>query len=186
MRRNLGTKPYVYPQPVFIIGSYDENGVADAMNAAWGSVAGYQEIALYLGANHKTVENILKRQAFTVSMADDKHVVEADYVGLVSANDVPDKLANIEFHTQKSEFVDAPLIDELPLTLECQLLSYDKKIHLLLGKIMNVSADEAILDDSGLIDLSKLGVITFDPVHNAYIRLGEKVGNAFQDGNQLK
>ena len=186
MRKNFGAKPFVYPQPVFIIGSYDENGVADAMNAAWGSIADYKTIALYLNVNHKTVKNILNSKAFTVSIADEKHVVEADYVGLVSANNVPDKLEKAGLHTTRSEFVDAPLIDVFPLALECRLMSYDENTHLLLGEIVNVCAEEAILDENGLIDPAKLKPITFDPIHNAYLKLGEKVGNAFKDGNSLK
>lgn len=127
MRKNFGSKPYVYPQPVFIIASYDENGVADAMNAAWGGIADTKQIALYLAIHHKTVKNILQQKAFTVSMADVQHVVEADYVGIVSANDFIDKLSRVHFHTMKSSFVEAPIIEELPMTLECQLVSYDEK-----------------------------------------------------------
>jgi len=130
--------------------------------------------------------NILARGAFTVSMADAAHVVEADYVGIVSGNDVPDKLEKAGLHTTKSEFVDAPLIDELPMALECKLVSFDAESELLVGEIVNVCADEGILNSEGKIDPAKLCPITFDPVNNAYLTLGEKVGNAFKDGTQLK
>ena len=185
MRKNFGAKPFLYPQPVFIIATYDEAGNPDAMNAAWGGVCDYKKIAVCLSPEHKTVKNILAKKAFTVSMADEKHVVESDYVGLVSANTVPDKLERAGFHTIKSENVDAPIIEELPLTLECKLESYDEETDIMIAEIVNVSADEAILTD-GKIDPAKLSPITFDPVNNAYLKLGEKVGNAFKDGKSLK
>lgn len=186
MRKNFGAKPYCYPQPVFIIATYSEDGTADAMNAAWGGISENTEISMCLTASHKTVQNILARGAFTVSMADVAHMVECDYVGIVSANDVPNKLEKAGFHTTKAEFVDAPIIDELPMTLECTLISYDKESCRLVGEIVNVSADERILGENGKIDPAKLEPITFDPVNNAYLRLGEKVGNAFKDGAKLK
>lgn len=186
MRKNFGPKPYTYPQPVLIIASYDANGVADAMNAAWGGISDDRQISMCLSPGHKTVKNILKHKAFTVSMADAAHVTECDYVGVVSGNDVPDKLDRAGFHTSKSEFVDAPLIDELPMTLECRLVSYDEEECRMVGEIVNVCADESILDENGNIDPYKLQPITFDPVNSAYLKLGEKVGNAFQDGLKLK
>ena len=186
MRKNFGAKPYTYPQPVLIISAYDENGTPDAMNAAWGGISDDTQISMCLSAGHKTVKNIQARKAFTVSMADAAHVVACDYVGIVSGNKVPDKFEKAGFHATKSEFVDAPLIDELPMTLECTLVSYDPETCRLVGKIVNVSADERILDENGKIDPAKLEPITFDPVNNAYLKLGEKVGNAFKDGMQLK
>lgn len=186
MRKNFGAKPYTYPQPVLIIASYDENGTPDAMNAAWGGISDDTQISMCLSAGHKTVKNILKRKAFTVSMADAAHVAACDYVGIISANDVPDKLEKAGFHTTRSEFVDAPLIDELPMTLECRLVSYDEESCRMVGEIVNVSAEESVLDENGKIDPGKLQPITFDPVNNAYLKLGEKVGNAFRDGLALK
>ena len=186
MRKNFGAKPYTYPQPVLIIATYDENGAPDAMNAAWGGISDDTQISMCLSAGHKTVKNIQARKAFTVSMADAAHVAACDYVGIVSGNKVPDKFEKAGFHATKSEFVDAPLIDELPMTLECTLVSYDPETCRLVGEIVNVSADERILDENGKIDPAKLEPITFDPVNNAYLKLGEKVGNAFKDGMQLK
>lgn len=185
MRKNFGAKPFLYPQPVLIIATYDEAGNPDAMNAAWGGVCDHKKIAVCLSPEHKTVKNILAKKAFTVSMADEKHVVESDYVGLVSANTVPDKLERAGFHTIKSENVDAPIIEELPLTLECKLESYDQETDIMIAEIINVSADESILTD-GKIDPAKLSPITLDPVNYAYLKLGEKVGNAFKDGRRLK
>ena len=172
MRKNFGAKPYSYPQPVLIIASYDENGTPDAMNAAWGGISDDTQISMCLSAGHKTVKNILKRKAFTVSMADAANVAACDYVGIVSANDVPDKLEKAGFHTTRSEFVDAPLIDELPMVLECRLVSYDEESCRMIGEIVNVSAEESVLDENGKIDPGKLQPITFDPVNNAYLKLG--------------
>ena len=186
MRKNLGAKPFLYPQLVMVIASYGEDGTPDAMNAAWGGIAGNDRIFLCLSANHKTVQNILSRKAFTVSVADEAHLVEADYVGLVSGNDVPDKLERSGFHVTRSEFVDAPVIDELPLVLECRLVSYDPASHHLVGEIVNAGADERILDEAGRIDPAKLQPITFDPDNRTYWSLGRKVGQAFADGARLK
>lgn len=186
MRKNFGAKPWTYPQPVFIVATYGEDGTPDAMNAAWGGISNDTEISLCLSAGHKTVKNLIAKGAFTISMADAAHVVECDYVGIESANDVPDKLDKAGFHTTKSEFVDAPVIQELPMTVECRLISYEEQSCRLVGEIVNVSADERILGTDGKIDPSKLEPIVFDPVNNAYLQLGEKVGNAFKDGVKLK
>ena len=186
MRKNFGAKPLCYPQPVFIIATYGADGTPDAMNAAWGGISEENELSLCISAGHKTTENILLRRAFTVSMATVDTVVACDYVGIVSGNKVSDKFARAGFHATKSEFVDAPLIDELPMAVECQLISYDSESCRLVGRIVNVSADESVLGDNGKVDPDKLRPITFDPMNNAYLVLGEKVGNAFRDGMQLK
>ncbi len=186
MRKNFGAKPILYPQPVFIIAAYGDDGVPNAMNAAWGGLSEENEISICISPEHKTTANILSRGAFTVSMGDAEHVVECDYVGIVSGNNVPDKLAIAGFHTTKSEHVDAPIIDELPMALECRLISYDEESCRLVGEIVNVCADERILGDDGKIDLSKFSPITYDPVHHTYLRLGEQVGKAFSDGKKLK
>lgn len=186
MRKNFGAKPVLYPQPVFIIASYDDGGVPNAMNAAWGGISEEKEISICISEDHKTTKNILARGAFTVSMADADHVAECDYVGVVSGNKVPDKLARAGFHTVKSEFVDAPIIEELPMAVECRLISYDAETCRLVGEIVNVCADERVLNEKGKVDPAKLRAITFDPMNNAYLVLGEKVGNAFSDGLKLK
>lgn len=185
MRKNFGAKPILYPQPVFIIGSYDKNGVPDAMNAAWGGISESNELSICLSAGHKTVKNILERKAFTVSMATVDTVVPCDFVGMVSANDEPNKLEKAGFHTVKSTFVDAPLIEELPMAVECKLISYDPETCRMVGEIVNVCADEKVLTD-GKIDPAKLRPITYDGMNHAYYALGEKVGNAFKDGLALK
>lgn len=186
MRKNFGVKPWCYPQPVFILAAYDENGVPNAMNVAWGGIHYDDQIAMCISAGHKTTANILASKAFTVSMADVNHVVACDYVGVASGNKIADKFEKAGFTAVKSEFINAPIIKELPMTLECKLISYDPETCNLIGEIINVSADESILDESGKIDSRKLQPIAFDPVHNHYLALGEKVGNAFRDGLQLK
>lgn len=184
MRKNFGAKPILYPQPVFIIGSYDENGVPDAMNAAWGGISEADEVSMCLSAGHKTVKNILARKAFTISMATADTVVPCDFVGMVSGNDTANKLEKAGFHTTKSTFVDAPIIEELPMTVECTLISYDPETCRMVGKIVNVCADENVLTD-GNIDPMKLRPITYDGMNHAYYVLGEKVGQAFHDGAAL-
>lgn len=186
MRKNFGVKTYVYPQPVFIIATYNEDGTANAMNAAWGGIAEENQIFLCLSAQHKTTNNILKTQAFTISLADAKHVVACDYVGIISGNQEKNKMEKAGFHTIKSEFVNAPIIEELPLTIECKLISYDPQTCRLFGEIINVSADEKVLDEKGKIDVEKLEPITYDAVHHTYIQLGKQVGKAFQEGLKLK
>ena len=186
MRKNFGAKPLLYPQPVFILAAYDENGVPCAMNAAWGGISESDEVSMCLSPDHKTVKNILTRGAFTVSMATAETVIACDYVGVVSGNDVPDKFARAGFHAVKSEFVDAPLVEELPMAVECRLKSYDPVSCRMVGEIVNVCADESVLGENGKVDPDKLRPITFDPMNNRYLVLGEKVGNAFRDGLALK
>ncbi|HIQ58176.1 MAG TPA: flavin reductase family protein [Candidatus Merdivicinus intestinavium] len=185
MRKDFGKKSWVYPLPVLIIGTYDEDGKPDAMNAAWGGLYDADKVVLCLSAGHKTTANIKSRKAFTVSFATAAHVVEADYVGMVSANTQPDKLEKAGLHTTKSIHVDAPLINEFPMALECRFLKVNEDGNII-GEIVNVSADESVLGADGNIDVSKLDPITFDPVHNAYLRLGKAVGSAFRDGAALK
>lgn len=181
-RIDFGAKPMMLPMPVLIIGTYDENGVPNAMNAAWGITTDYEEITISL-AEHKTTENLKKTGAFTVSMATEDMVVPCDYVGVESASKNPDKFAHAGFHATKSERVNAPFIDELPMTLECKVKSFENGI--LVGEIVNVCADESVVTD-GKIDPKKLKPITYDPCNNTYIGLGEVVGKAFSDGLQLK
>lgn len=181
-RVDFGAKPLLFPMPVLIVGTYDENGVPNAMNAAWGAISDFQEITISM-SEHKTTDNIAVTGAFTVSMATEDTVVACDYVGVESARKIPDKFAKAGFHATRSKYVNAPLIDELPMALECKVKSFEDDI--LVGEIVNVTADESVLTD-GKIDPKKLKPITFDPVNNTYIGLGEVVGKAFADGLQLK
>ena len=185
MRKNFGTKSWFYPLPVLIIGTYNPDGSTDAMNAAWGGLYSSDKVVLCLSAGHRTTANIKAKGAFTISFADAAHVVASDYVGIVSANKEPKKMEKSGLHTTKSEFVDAPLIDELPVTLGCKLLKVNEDGNII-GQIVNVSVDEAVLGEDGGIDFSRFSPIAFEPAHSAYHVLGEKVGNAFHDGAELE
>lgn len=171
--------------PVLIIGTYDENGTSNAMNAAWGGIYDTNQVMVCLADDHKTTENIKKTGAFTVSFATAKTVAPCDYVGIVSANDVPDKFAKAGFHAIKSECVNAPIIEELPMTMECKLMKFNED-GICIGEIVNVSADESILDENGKVDAKKLDPIIYDSVTHAYWNFGEKVGQAFSDGKKIK
>ena len=186
MRKNFGAKAMCYPMPVFIIGTYNEDGTPNAMNAAWGGISEETEITICVDDSHKTAENLLARKAFTVSMATVQQMTACDYVGIVSGNKEPDKFARAGFHATRSEFVDAPLIDELPMALECEVISYDPETCRLVGRIVNVCVEESVLGDNGKVDVQKLQPITYDPMNHQYFFLGEAVGQAFQAGVALK
>ncbi len=186
MRKNFGAKAMCYPMPVFIIGTYNADGTPNAMNAAWGGISEETEISICIDSAHKTAENLIARKAFTVSMATVDFLCACDYVGIVSGNKEPDKFAKAGFHAIKSEFVDAPLIQELPMALECEVISYDAESCRLVGRIVNVSAEESVLGENGKVDVQKLKPITFDPMNHHYLVLGEKVGQACRDGVALK
>ena len=185
MRRSFGPQPYLFPMPVLIIGTYNEDGVPNAMNAAWGTIADMDRVAIFL-ADHKTTQNIFARKDFTVSLATADQVVPADYVGIVSANDEPNKFAKTGWTAEKSAHVDAPLFAELPVALECRMVSYDEESELLIGQIVNVCADESVLRPDGSVDMAKLRPIAYDPMNHDYLLVTEKVGNAFEDGVELK
>ena len=186
MRKNFGAKPMSYPMPVYIIGTYNEDGTPNAMNAAWGGITGETHITICVDSEHKTAENLLARKAFTVSMATAKHMAACDYVGITSGNKVPDKFARAGFHATPSQLVGAPLIDELPMALECKVISYDPETCYLIGEILNVCVDESILTENGKIDVAKLQPITYDHANHHYLILGEKVGRAYLEGMVLK
>ena len=171
--------------PVFILGTYGKDGTPNAMNAAWGGITEENEITVCVSADHKTTENFTSRGAFTVSMATADFVCECDYVGIESGNKAEDKLDRCGFHTVKSELVDAPIILELPMALECRVKSYDPESCRLVGEIVNVSADESVLTD-GKIDPDKLKPITYDSANHTYRVIGEVVGKAFSDGLRFK
>lgn len=185
MRKNFGSKSWLYPMPVLIVAAYDEQGIPNAMNAAWGGMFTDEHIGICISEGHKTTKNILATKAFTVSMATVEQLAACDYVGIVSGNREPDKFSKAGFTALRSEAVNAPIIEQLPMTLECEMVSYNKESNHLVGRIVNVSADEKILTD-GKIDLGKLRPITYDPINHHYIALGEVAGNAFSDGKKLK
>ena len=176
-------KSVITPEGVFIVGSYDENGVPNAMNAAWGIQSDYGEITLFL-AKHKTTDNIRKTKAFTVAMATKDTVVISDYFGVETGNRV-NKIEKAGCHVHKSAHVNAPIIEEYPLTLECEMKSWDDETGILVGKIVSEQADESILTD-GRVDLDKMQPIMFDIASGSYRTIGPVVGKAFHDGLALK
>ena len=187
MRKDFGKKNWLFPMPVLIIGTYNENGVPDAMNAAWGSMYDYNQVTVSLGS-HVSTDNIRKSKAFTISFATKELVASSDYVGIVSLKDEPNKLAKANLTPVKSEKVNAPLFKEYPLTIECNLISIDGEMGsgaTVVGEIVNVSVDESILIN-GKVDFDKFNPIAFDPINNKYRLVKEEVANAFQVGAKLK
>ena len=156
MRKNFGVKTWLYPMPVLIVAAYDAAGVPNAMNAAWGGIYTDDMVGICLSEGHKTTKNILERKAFTVSIGTAGQLAACDYVGIASGNKVADKFSKAGFTARKAEFVDAPLIEELPLALECELVSYDIESNHMVGRIVNVSADESVLGEDGLVDVDLL------------------------------
>jgi flavin reductase (DIM6/NTAB) family NADH-FMN oxidoreductase RutF len=185
MRKDFGKRPLIYPQPVLIVGTYNDDGSPDVMTAAWGGVGDDHQVFLCLSPEHMTVKNILKRRAFTVSFATEDTVVPADYVGIVSGNDVPDKFERSGLHAERSAFVDAPVITDFPVCMECELESYEDVHCHCFGNIVNTSVDESVLTD-GKIDLAKLRAIAFDIAGGSYLKLGELCAKAFSAGKTLK
>ena len=185
MKKDFGPKSWLYPMPVLIVAAYDRQGRPNAMNAAWGGIFSDEMIGICLSEGHKTTKNILAARAFTVSMATAAQTAACDYLGIVSGNDDPDKFAKAGFHATRSAHVDAPMIDELPMTLECELVSYDAESCHMVGRIVNVAADESILTD-GRIDLRKLRPVTYDPIRLEYVELGADAGKAFACGRKFK
>ncbi len=187
MRKNIKTTEAIFPMPVLMIATYNENGTVNVMNAAWGTMVSRDIVALNLTETHKTVQNIKARKAFTVSIADAKHVVKADYFGVESGNNVSDKLTASGLTAVKSENVDAPIINEFPLCLECEFIEYQDGEYGLgvIGKVVNTTADESVLKNDK-VDITAVEAIAFDPYTHGYYKVTERVGDAFKDGLKLK
>lgn len=182
MRKDFGSGTMLYPQPVAIIGTYNADGTPNAMNAAWAGIGDTNMIYICLGS-HATTDNIHRTGEFTVSIADAAHVVEADYVGIVSGNKVPDKVAKAGLHAVKAGYVNAPIFEEFPIALECKFV--EENDHGIYGQILNTSIDERVLGENGKVDPDKLQAISYDPMNHTYLLIGGKVGNAFSDGKKL-
>lgn len=185
MRKNFKDIGF-YPQPVLVIGTYDEAGVPNAMNVGWGGMCGGRYVEINISQGHKTTENIARKQAFTMSFADRDHLVEADYFGLATGFD-GNKIQRAGMHAVESEFVDAPIFEELPLTLECKVAEMTPGPGgvRIVGEVVNMSADQSILGDDGLVDADKANFLSFDRVRRVYRTLGEVVGTAYSDGRKL-
>lgn len=187
MSKNLGVKPYLFPMPTYMIGTYNEDDSVDVMMMAWGGICAEDMVALNLEAEHKTVVNLEARKAFTLAVPGKETMRESDFLGIASANKMADKFERTGLHAVKSERVDAPVITEYPLTLECEVVEMQSHPYGLrvLGKIVNVIADEKILDDNGKIDAGKLNAFVFDQMQNGYYAIGEKIGQAWHSGANL-
>ena len=175
MRTKLNITEGIFPMPVLMVATYNEDGSVNVMNAAWGTMQERGTVALNLTETHKTVKNIKARGAFTVSIADAAHVVEADYFGVESGNRAADKFARSGLTASKAETVDAPVINELPLCLECEFMEYQD----------NEYGCESVRAD-GRVDMSRVNAIAFDPYTHGYYKVTERVGEAFKDGLKLK
>lgn len=184
-RKNIGAKPYITPMPVLMVSSYDQDEKPAAMLAVWGGITNETEITITVASQRNTLKGIIARGSFVVSMADVKNEAACDYLGITTGNKVPDKFEQTGFHTTKSEFVDAPIIDELPFAVECRVKSYDKETWRLVGEIVNVSLDERILGEDGKVSFEKFHPLVFEWMNKAYFCVGEKVGEAYRDGLQL-
>lgn len=187
MRKSIKTTEAIFPMPVLLVATYNDDGSVDVMNAAWGTMLSRDYVALNLTETHKTVKNIKARKAFTVSIADSKHVVEADYFGVVSGNDTKNKFENSNLTAEKSKNIDAPIIKELPICMECEFVEYQSDEYGIgvIGKVVSVTADESVMKDDK-VDVSLVDAIAFDPYTHGYYKVTERVGNAFKDGFKLK
>ncbi len=186
--KSFGSKPWVLPQPVLIIGTYDKEGKANAMNAAWGGQWDMHEIMISLGS-HQTTDNLAVNEEFTVAFATTGTLVAADYVGIASGRNTPDKMERTGWTIEKAPNVNAPLFKELPMTLECRVkekIDESETGYFLIAEIINILCDEKYLSEDGQPDVERMNIITYNPVHHTYIQLGKKVGYAFADGKQLK
>lgn len=187
MRQKLNHTEGIFPMPVLMVATYNEDGSVNVMNAAWGTMQERGNVALNLTETHKTVQNIKARKAFTVSIADADHLVAADYFGVVSGNKEPKKFEKSGLTASKAETVDAPVINEFPLCLECEFIEFQDDTYGIgvIGKVVSITADEKVMVD-GKVDISRVNAIAFDPYTLGYYRVSERVGNAFHDGLKLK
>lgn len=187
MKKDLGLVQAVYPMPVLMVAAYDEHEKVNVMNAAWGMMCDMDKIALFIDEDHKTTQNILLSRAFTVSLADRDHMDVADFFGIASGNNMPDKFERTGYTAIKSQHVQAPIIDEFPVVLECELVEVVNTEHMyaIVGKIVNVAAEESVLSERGKIEPGKLNALIFDQFQHGYYVTGEKVGKAWNAGKAL-
>ena len=184
MKKDFGVQPYLFPMPTYMIATYNEDDTVDAMMMAWGGICAENMVALNLEADHKTVANLKARGAFTLSVPGTDTLAESDFMGIASANKMADKFARTGLHAEKSTRVDAPIITEYPLTLECKVLEMQDQPYGLrvLGEIVNVLAEDTVLDEKGKIDAGKLNAFLFDQMRNGYYAVGEVCGQAWHSG----
>lgn len=187
MKKDLGLVQAVYPMPVLMVAAYDEHEKVNVMNVAWGQICDDDKIILFIGEGKKTWLNIMASKAFTVSIADEAHMDVADFYGIASGNKIDDKFERTGYHAVRSEHVHAPVIEEFPVVMECELLEHVKteSISGIVGRIVNVKAEEAVLNEKGKVDPEKLHALMFDQFQNGYYATGRKVGKAWNAGAGL-
>ena len=186
--KSFGQKSWMLPQPVLIIGTYNTDGTPNAMNAAWGGQWDAKEIIISMGA-HATTENLNRCGDFTIAFATQETLIASDFVGIVSAKNDPEKMRKTGWTSTKAEHVNAPVFTDFPMTLECRILrkiDESEEGYYIVAEIINILVNEDYLAEDGKPDVEKMQLITYDPIHHGYIRLGERVGNAFADGKKLK
>ena len=186
--KSFGQKSWMLPQPVLIIGTYNNDGTTNAMNAAWGGQWDAKEISISMGA-HATTENLNRCEDFTVAFATKDTMVASDFVGIVSAKNDPEKMQKTGWKSIKGEHANAPVFTDFPMTLECRILrkiDESEEGYYIVAEILNILVNEDYLAEDGKPDVEKMQLITYDPIHHGYISLGERVGNAFADGKKLK
>lgn len=186
-KKDLGVKPYTFPMPTLMIGTYNDDDSVDVMMMAWGGVCAEDMVALNLEADHKTVANLRRRKAFTLAVPGVETMKESDYFGIASANKVSDKFEHSGLHAVKSDKVDAPVITEYPLTMECTVEKFEEEPYGLriLGRIVNTLADESVLDELGRVDAGKLHAFAFDQMRNGYYAVDQKIGQAWNAGKEF-
>ena len=183
MKKNLKAVPGIFPMPVLMIGTYNEDGSVDVMNAAWGMAQSMNQLKLCLTESHKTVKNMKRNPYCTVALATKDTVMQSDYLGMVSANTVGNKFEKSGLHAIKSQNVEAPVIEEYPICMECKVIGFEDDGTLV--EIVNILADEKYLNEDETIKLDEIGIISYDPYGHGYYVVGNKVGQAFSDGKKL-
>lgn len=184
MKTDLGIVQAVYPMPVLMVAAYDENEKVNVMNVAWGQICDMDKIILFIGEGKKTWLNIKESKAFTVAIADEAHADVADFFGIASGNDIDDKFERTGYHAVKSDKVHAPIIEEFPVVMECELLEMldTEYVSGVVGKIVNVKAEESVLSEDGKVDPARLKALAFDNYQNGYYSMGEKFADAWGIG----
>ncbi len=187
MKKNLGSIPGLFPMPVVVVSAYDREGIPNAMTAAWAQITDMDKIALFVDPDHRTMKNIQETKAFSVAIADVEHMAEADFIGILSGNNMPDKLEKSGLHVTKSEFVNAPVIEELPVSMDCELADIidTDDVYAMVGKIVNLSAEDRVIGEDGKVNPDQIHALIFDQFRNGYYAVGEKVGQAWNAGKDL-
>lgn len=188
MKTSLGANTFVYPTPVFIVGTYDAQGKPNAMAVAWGGICCSKPpcVAVSVRKATYTYGNLMERKAFTVSIPSRDHVVAADYFGVASGRD-GDKFAATGLTPVRSDLVDAPYVGEFPLVLECKVVHVaELGLHTqFVGEILDVKVEESCLDAEGKPSAELVRPFSWAPAENLYYAIGEKLGRGFSIGKAL-